>query len=103
MDFNEIIREGIDTSIQFVLTVAYLAGKTGESLDEAKEKCTTYLKEALHSHGVVIKVDRELPTDVIEKNLISLELGETSRAWVLSNLKYQVKKAGYEAVELFVI
>lgn len=49
------IREGIDRDIEFVLTVAYYAGKTGESISEAIDKCKSHLKQALHSQGVVIK------------------------------------------------
>ena len=61
-------REEIDRDIEFVLMAAYLAGQTGESVGETKDKCKSYLKEALHTQDVVIKVDRELPNNPLNSH-----------------------------------
>lgn len=60
---QEEIQEGIDRDIEFVLMAAYYAGQTGESISETIDKCKAHLKEALHSQGVVIKIEEEPDED----------------------------------------
>lgn len=85
MTKQDEIRKEIDTHIQFVIMAAYLAGQTRADVRDTKEKCTAYLKDALHSQGVVIKVDRELP---------NIQFIKGNRAFVRA-----VKEAGFVAVE----
>jgi len=82
-------REEIDRDIEFVVRAAYYAGKTGEFITVTVDKCKLHLKEKLHSQGVVIEVDRELPEAVIRDyppaNIVEIRKG--------------YKNAGYVAVE----
>lgn len=104
MTKQEEIREGIDRDIEFVLMAAYHAGKTGESISEAIDKCKSHLKKALHSQGVVIKVERELP----ENNYINWSLAPDElkprttrqvlhlRYWAYDMAQKDMLRDGYE-------
>ena len=104
MTKQDIIRKGIANRC-----FENCDGATQEQCDELKKQydgvdacryCgADQVLKYLHSQGGVIKVDRELPIGIIEKDLIDLELQKTSRQWVLLNLDYQIKTAGLVAVE----
>ncbi len=86
---TEVIREGIDRDIEFALTAAYIAGKTGEPKGVTIDKCRIYLKKALHSQDVVIKVKGELPKVYDDEHPDGFGLP----SWCTE----AYKKAGYEA------
>ena len=88
MPTREEIREGIDRDIEFVLQAAYYAGGTGESISETVDKCKLHLKKALHSQGVVIKV---------ESNSDDIHLPVLKEAW--EGMVGDMEELGYVAVE----
>ena len=98
-------REGIDRDIEFVLTAAYHAGKTGESISETIETCRIYLKKALHSQGVVIKVECNhawvADSIVIDTNPPIYHRTCSNCREVQSDISgvWETKRAGYVATE----
>ena len=83
-------REEIDRGVSWLLSDIYEAGKNGATINYRDR--WTGISAYLHSQGVVIKVDRELPsyTPRLESNnLCRLGFGMARR---------DILKAGYVAV-----